>query len=97
MSVTLEERIIVPVIIASIVAALSGGLIFILNAYTRSIKIVWICAIAFNVGLLNCIAWHDVIAKAFGWQRAWILLVCLIAAGTVYMGRFMMSKQAPGN
>ena len=97
MSVTLEERIIVPIIIASIVAALSGGLIFILNAYTRSIKVIWICAIAFNVGLLNFIAWHDILAKAFGWQRAWIGLVCVIAIGTVYMGRFMISKQAPRN
>jgi hypothetical protein len=87
----------VPLLITAIFALLSFGFMFSVRGGTRRMRIVGSCSILFVLGTLYCMAWHEQLAAATGWEDAWIGVAALIAGGVMALGKTLLSRQAQKN
>jgi hypothetical protein len=91
---SLGERLIIPAVLTILFALLSLGAMFGTGGDARRMKIVLRCAIVFVVGMTYSMAWHDVLARVFRWEQAWIATTILSGVVGVLLGRRWFAKGA---
>lgn len=94
MSLSLGERLFVPLLIAGIFALLSFGFMFGVRGASRRMKIVGLCSILFIVGTIYCMFWHEQLTAMTGWENAWIGASVLVAIGSVYLCKTLLARQS---
>ena len=73
---------------------LPGERMFGVGGATQRPKIVLHCALPFVAGALYSRAWHDVLARIFGWDDAWIATTIGVGIGSVLVGRRWFAKRS---
>lgn len=91
---SLGERLIVPAAVWVLVALMSAGFMRGVGGSTARMKIVFRCSMVFAGGMFYCIAWHDVLARIFSWDDAWIGVTVAFGIGSVLLGRWWFAKQS---
>jgi len=91
---SLGERLIIPAALTALVALMSAGVMFGVGGATQRMKIVLRCALVFTAGMLYSMAWHDVLARIFGWDDAWIAVTVAFGIGSVFLGRRWFAKRS---
>lgn len=56
-------------------------------------KVVGVCSILFILGTIYCMFWHEQLTALTGWDNAWIGMAGVVAAGTIGLCRFLLSRQ----
>jgi len=93
MSTSLGERLLIPLLLTGIFALLSFGFMFLAKGGTCRMKIIGVCSILFILGTIYCMAWHEQLAALTGWENAWIGMAVVVAAGTIGLCKFLLSRQ----
>jgi hypothetical protein len=94
MSLSLGERLLVPLLIAGIFALLSFGFMFGVRGASRRMKSVGLCSTLFIVGTIYCMFWHEQLSAITGWENAWIGASALVATGSIYLCKTLLARQA---
>ena len=93
MSTSLGERLLIPILLTAIVAALSGAYTFFVGGGTRLVKTIGLSAMVFTAGVLYCMAWHEQLAALFGWQDAWIGASIIVAIGSIVLCKVLLARK----
>jgi hypothetical protein len=93
MSLSLQERLLIPALLTGIVALLSFGFTFMVGGGTRRVRVVGLCAMIFTAGTMYCMFWHEQLTVLFGWQHAWIGASVLVALGSAYLCRTLLASR----
>ncbi len=94
MSLSLGERLFIPILIAGIFTLLSFGFMFGVKGASRRMKIVGLCSILSIVGTIYCMFWHEQLTAMTGWGNTWIGASVLVAIGSVYLCKTLLKRQS---
>ena len=94
MNLSLEERLLVPALLAAIVAALSFGFMFTVGGATRRMRVASLCVLLFITGTMYCMFWREQLTSISGWNHAWIAGSVLVAIGSICLWRSLAPKSS---
>ncbi len=93
MSLSLGERLFLPLLFTGIFALLSFGFMYLVRGGTRRMKVVGVCSILFILGTIYCMFWHEQLTALTGWENAWIGMAVVVAIGTIGLCKYLLSRQ----
>jgi hypothetical protein len=94
MSLSLGERLFIPLLIAGIFALLSFGFMFGVKGATPRLKAVGISSFFFITGTIYCMAWHEQLTALTGWENAWIGASGVVLVGSIVLCRALLARQS---